>query len=176
MAAIATAAGVAKGTLYLYFADKDALFRALIAAFEAEIDRAADAALHLQAPPHTRLVAMLDAKYGFATRLLHRAPFAAEMMQATTTLAADRLRNFGNGYRARLEAMLKDLLPDAARAPDVTRALCAACDGLVTSATTPEDFNHLLASLIGITRLAPEPAAGPTADALASPGSSKPPM
>ena len=149
MAAIAEKAGVAKGTLYLYFTDKDALFRALIAAFEADIDRAADAARHLDAAPHARLVAMLDAKYGFAMRLMHRAPHAAEMMQATTTLAADRLRNFSSGYRHTLQTLLATLLPDPAQAPDVTRALCAACDGIATTANSPEDFADLLGAQIG---------------------------
>ncbi|MBV9511143.1 MAG: TetR/AcrR family transcriptional regulator [Caulobacteraceae bacterium] len=63
---IAREAGLAKATLYLHFAGKEEVFRAMVERCRSTIAERCDQAEALQAPLAERLAALLDAHYGTA--------------------------------------------------------------------------------------------------------------
>lgn len=86
---IATAAQVAKGTLYLYFKSKDELFEALARHLAAQIETDVTSALALDVDLETKLLAVLDAKLGFVYRWVLSSPHAAELTDPTSRLPDD---------------------------------------------------------------------------------------
>src|SRR5215470_6107707 len=83
---IARQAGVAKGTVYLYVENKEALFRTLSQSLLDRMLAAARRAADARTPVGERLTRILDAKFGFFHELLHRSPHASELMDSTSRL------------------------------------------------------------------------------------------
>ncbi|UXN71592.1 TetR/AcrR family transcriptional regulator [Devosia neptuniae] len=79
MEAIARAAHVAKPTLYAQFADKDAVFNALVETMAGEIHQAIDGGLASEGPAAVRIGRALADKYGLMLHLLDGSPHAAEI-------------------------------------------------------------------------------------------------
>src|SRR5258705_12958471 len=89
---IARQAGVAKGTVYLYVENKDALFRTLArSVLDGVLANARAAAARRGGSVAARLTGILDAKFGFFHALLHRSPHASELLDSTSRLCADVL-------------------------------------------------------------------------------------
>ncbi len=62
---VAREAGIAKGTVYLYYAGKEALFRALLERTGANVLQASEAAAQASQPFEERLFGVLNAFYGY---------------------------------------------------------------------------------------------------------------
>ncbi|MEX0839234.1 MAG: helix-turn-helix domain-containing protein [Parvibaculum sp.] len=86
---IARAAAVAKGTLYLYFKSKDELFEAICQSLAAQIAEGVTAAEALDLPLEPKLMALMEAKFGFAYRWVLSSPHAAELMESSSRLSND---------------------------------------------------------------------------------------
>jgi AcrR family transcriptional regulator len=135
---IARAAGVAKGTVYLYVENKEALFRTLAQGLLDGVLADARAAAGGRGDVAARLFAILDAKFGFFHDLLRRSPHASELLDSTSRLCADV---FAAGDAAYLGVVTK-VVADAVRrrelaprrhrlgAEDVARLLLAGAHGI----------------------------------------------
>ena len=135
---IARAAGIAKGTVYLYVANKEALFRTLSQSLLARVLDAATMAARAERPLADRLEAILEAKFGFFHDLLHRSPHAGELLDSTSRLCADV---FADGDAAYLKILTK-VIAEATRrgelaprrhgltADDAARLLVAGARGI----------------------------------------------
>jgi len=99
MEEVAREAGVAKGTTYLYFETKEALFRALSQAALAQVLDGAGRAAVSGAPLADRLVELLDAKFGFFHDAVHRSPHAGELLDSKSRLCADLFADADAAYR-----------------------------------------------------------------------------
>jgi AcrR family transcriptional regulator len=107
MSDVARAANVAKGTLYLYYDGKEALFRALAERLCNDVRSKIAAALLGPGPADERIAAALDAKIGRIARLTRATPYAAELTTARSggagpfqALAADLRKAVGKVLRA----------------------------------------------------------------------------
>jgi AcrR family transcriptional regulator len=89
---VAREAGVAKGTVYLYFASKEELFATLAGELCDASLRGVRAALAGRGRLARRLAGALDAKIGHFHRLLAGSPHAAELLESTAAMAE---RSFG---------------------------------------------------------------------------------
>lgn len=103
MEEVAREAGVAKGTTYLYFDTKEALFRALSQAALARVLDAARRAAAGEGPLADRLVDLLDAKFGFFHEVVHRSPHAGELVDSKNRLSADLFATADAAYRRLLQ-------------------------------------------------------------------------
>lgn len=114
MEAIAREAGIAKPTLYGYFADKDAVFGAIVAEIGEEIRAAVDRALTGEGDVAARIAAALNGKYKVINRVLAGSPHAAELYD-------EHGRDGGRAY-AGLEGHVEAAVSDALAAAGVARA------------------------------------------------------
>jgi AcrR family transcriptional regulator len=110
---VARGAGVAKGTLYLYFDSKDTLFAAVAQELCAEVLRNAEAIIASSASITQQLVGCLDAYIGSTHRLVAQSPHIADLTESKEALAAAA---FGA-----LERKLKDLLRTVLRGEGIER-------------------------------------------------------
>lgn len=141
MEALARAAGVAKPTLYAYFADKDAILVALaeelIAAQRRELARAlsgdGDLALRIAAALAVRGKQALRAK---------SAPHGRDLYGAEAPIAGPLLR----GLDAELERSIEDELARAGveRSRMLAQLLLAASAGIADKATAPAEIGPAL--------------------------------
>src|SRR3984893_1528980 len=81
-------AGIATGTLYLYFDSKDALFAAIAERLCAEMITNAEQAIASASSLTARIVGSLDACIGAMHRLTAQSPHIAELTESKKTLAA----------------------------------------------------------------------------------------
>jgi AcrR family transcriptional regulator len=79
---IAAEAGVAKGTVYLYFDSKETLFEQLADRICGAVWTEINAALDMKAPLTARLARLMDAKIASFKRLLADSPHAAELIES----------------------------------------------------------------------------------------------
>ncbi len=91
MEAIAQHAGVAKPTLYKHFADKQAVFDALLTRLLADLRQIADAALSGPGTASERVAAALTGKYKYLFNFLEGSPHAAELYMAPKRDSAESL-------------------------------------------------------------------------------------
>ena len=82
MEALAREAGVAKGTLYAHFPDKDAVFDGVIADLLVELAAAFDRGMRSEAAIAERIGAALAGKYGVIARAIEGSAHAAEIVEA----------------------------------------------------------------------------------------------
>lgn len=86
---IAQEAGIAKGTVYLYFKSKEEIFRALSQQLLDRVLSAAEDAANAQVPIEPRLRALIEAKFGYFFDLMHRSAHVRELIDAKNDLCAD---------------------------------------------------------------------------------------
>jgi AcrR family transcriptional regulator len=143
---VAREAGVAKGTLYLYFDSKDALFAALAEKLCGQtLDRSRQAAASF-ASLTERLVAFLDEQVGAINRLLTRSPHAAELIESKQALAAPVFADFHAKGREMLAALLRDGGIRRSDAPEMF--LAAAYGALRIGDLSKEAYRARLAALV----------------------------
>jgi AcrR family transcriptional regulator len=82
MEALAREAGVAKGTLYAHFPDKDAVFDGVVADLLVELAAAFDHGMRSEGAVAERIGAALAGKYGVITRAVEGSPHAGEILDA----------------------------------------------------------------------------------------------
>ena len=82
MEALAREAGVAKGTLYAHFPDKDAVFDGVVADLLVELAAAFDRGMRSDGAVAARLGAALAGKYGVVMRAIEGSPHAGEILDA----------------------------------------------------------------------------------------------
>jgi AcrR family transcriptional regulator len=136
---IARAAGVAKGTVYLYVENKEALFRTLAQSLlDGVLANARTAAAGRGGDVAARLLAILDAKFGFFHDLLRRSPHASELLDSTSRLCADVFATGDAAYLGLLTKAVADAVRRRELAPrrhglgaeDVARLLLAGAHGI----------------------------------------------
>jgi AcrR family transcriptional regulator len=101
-------AGIAKGTLYLYFDSKDALFAAIAERLCAEVLRNAQEAIASSSSITPRIVGCLDAYIGSMHRLTAESPHVAELTQSKQALAAEIYGAFDQKMRDLLRKVLRE--------------------------------------------------------------------
>ncbi|BCW90311.1 hypothetical protein sos41_34790 [Alphaproteobacteria bacterium SO-S41] len=106
---VAAEAGVAKGTVYLYFDSKETLFFEVAERLCAEVWGLMNAAQADTGPFVQRLTLLLEAKIGHLKRLLLGSPHAAELMdESKATLAQPAFAALDKGFHEALETMIAD--------------------------------------------------------------------
>ena len=88
MEALAREAGVAKGTLYAHFPDKDAVFDGVVADLLVELAAAFDRGMRSEGAVAERIGAALAGKYGVIARAIEGSPHAGEILDAHHRFAA----------------------------------------------------------------------------------------
>jgi len=145
---VAREAGVAKGTLYLYFDSKDKIFAAIAEQLCAEVLRNAEAAIASSASITDQLVGCLDAYIGSTHRLVAQSPHIAELTESKEALAA---ATFGTLHRK-----MKDLLRTVLRRGGIERTdavemfLAAAIGTLKTGDSAAKPYRARLTALTEI--------------------------
>ena len=82
MEALAREAGVAKGTLYAHFPDKETVFDGAVADLLVELAAAFDRGMASGGPVAERIGAALAGKYGVVARAIEGSPHAGEILDA----------------------------------------------------------------------------------------------
>lgn len=125
MEAIAREAGVAKPTLYHYFSDKEAVYRAVVASFLVQMKAIFAAELARQGEIAEVVGAALLAKHRYVRSFLANAPYGAELYSEKSRLAGVEI--------AALEDWLAERL--SARMQAAGRANCAELATIILGAT-----------------------------------------
>lgn len=136
---LASAAGIAKGSVYLEWRSKDELFRAVAEHLTVGISVAAsvaatDATGAKRGALGERVTGVLMAKFWRLYELVHSRPHASELIAAKDELAREVFRKADDRYAALLEAMLvaakKEWAPAASYgAKEVASVLLRAAHG-----------------------------------------------
>jgi len=116
--AIAAAAGCAKPTLYVYFADKDAIFVAVCEHVLNSILEQAEAARRAEGALEARLASVLSAKYTRLLELVHASPHAAELLGSSNRVAAKLVEDTDRKF----VALLREILQEAIEAHEIEPA------------------------------------------------------
>jgi AcrR family transcriptional regulator len=122
---LAAEAQVAKPTLYAHFADKDAVFRAVVEAVMGQIVAGVREAAAREGPLAERIAGVLVAKFGLLYQLLHASPHATELLDSKNRLGADVV--------ARHDAEVRRVLAGLVAEGVASRELAPARAGLTES-------------------------------------------
>jgi AcrR family transcriptional regulator len=123
---VVRAAGIAKGTLYLYFDSKDELFAAIAEHLCAELLRKAEEAIASSSAMTPRIVGCLDAWIGSMHRVTAQSPHIAELTESKEALAAPIFTAFNRKMKDLLRKVLKD---GGIKRPDAVDMFFAAAIG-----------------------------------------------
>lgn len=107
---IAQEAGIAKGTVYLYFKSKEEIFRALSQQLLDQVFATAEAAAAAPTPVADRLRGVLEAKFGYFFELLHRSAHVRELLDAKNQLCADLFAQADRRYARLLAHVIEDAI------------------------------------------------------------------
>lgn len=158
---IAQAAGIAKGTVYLYFKSKEEIFRALAQQLIDQMLTATETVRSSSAGITAQLRDMLDAKFGYFFELLHHSAHVRELLDAKNQLCADLFVQADRRY----QRMLTEIIAQAEKRgelhlaavelePDVAAELLTrSASGLGTygtAAPTPPAFRRHLNALVRV--------------------------
>jgi AcrR family transcriptional regulator len=151
MEAIAAAAGIAKPTLYAYYPQKQAVFRAVAEHVIESWRTAAVARLPGDGAPAQRIAAALVAREKSALGLRLASPHAAELF-GPDGAAGDLMQAYETALTAAIEAELAAARRETPRL--VAQLLLAAAEGIGRRATAPAELGPplrlLCARLIGL--------------------------
>ena len=142
MEAIAREARIAKPTLYAYFPDKEAVFRALVEQLIAGWRQDFLMALRGEGDIVQRVGAALTAKHKAALRLLEGSPHAEELYGEHDRQSAPQFRSFDAELQAALETELTGA--GVARPRLVAQMLLAASFGIGHKATSAAELGPAL--------------------------------
>jgi AcrR family transcriptional regulator len=104
---IAREAGVAKGTVYLYFDSKEAVYQAVQARDAAEVLARCDKALATPGAFRDRLYGLLDSMFGLFFERYGASEHAAELKALLSTIGRAAMETLSNEYRQRFVALLQ---------------------------------------------------------------------
>jgi AcrR family transcriptional regulator len=146
MEAIAREARIAKPTLYGYFADKDAVFGALIAEIGSDIHAAVEGALAGEGDVASRIAAALSAKYRVINKVLQGSPHAGELYDEHTREGTEAF----SGLDGWVEAAISKALSEAGvtRPRPLAQLVLAAAFGVGRKAQNPAEIGPALRLLV----------------------------
>lgn len=155
---IAGEAGIGKGTIYLSFASKEEVFRALSHSLAQRMLADAEAARRRPGTTADKLAAMHDAWFGAYAETIHRSPHAAELLDAKHRLSADLVADAASRYQRLVRDVLAeaatagelDLEPAGLSADTAAELLIASARGLQSSAASPPACRRSLAALVRV--------------------------
>lgn len=137
MEAIAKRAGVAKPTLYARFANKDALFEAVVQAILAGLQAQVAAGLATEGSAADRVAEALARKYTCLAEVLQGSPHAAELADAPMAMALDALAALSDAVEGGIAEVLA---AEGHEAPARLAHLVVACaDGIRRHAPRPAE-------------------------------------
>jgi AcrR family transcriptional regulator len=155
---IAREAGIGKGTIYLSFASKEEVFRALSQSLAERMLTGAETARHAPGTTADRLAAMHAAWFGTYVETIHHSPHAPELLDAKHRLSAELIADSTRRYKR----LVRDVLADAAAAGELDLAaagltadtaaelLIASARGLESSADSPAEYRRYLAAMVRV--------------------------
>lgn len=144
MESIARAAGIAKPTLYAQFADKEALFEALIEDLVTAKTEAFIAAFETEGPVTTRLSSAIAEMFGTIADLLENSPHAEELMGAHHRFA-HRLESADRALSGRIaNALATEGIGEPER---LTKILLAGSSGILAKFSDPQDVRSAVGFL-----------------------------
>lgn len=145
---VAREAGIAKGTVYLYFSSKDALFAALAEEMSRDTLAQGVRAMTEAKTDVAAFVSFLDAVIGGPNRLLASSPHAAELLDSKAAFAAPALTR----YHADIIGVLHDRLVAAGievqGAPEMLAA--AAFGALKTGNLAESEYRARLTAMVEV--------------------------
>lgn len=155
---IAREAEIAKGTVYLSFKSKEEIFRALCERLIESAESAVKLARTTIGPVDERLVAVLEAKFGFFFETVYRSAHAAELMDSKNRLSADLFAQSGRRYMKVLREMIEEathageLEPSRMEldADDLAQMLVAAAHGIESAATGRAQYHRRLRDIVRV--------------------------
>ncbi|MCG8423715.1 MAG: TetR/AcrR family transcriptional regulator [Proteobacteria bacterium] len=106
VADVADAAGIAKGTVYLYFDNKESLFAGVCRHVVATFLTAAEAAVEADLAIDDKVRAILEAKFTYLYKLVHSSPHAGEIIQSKNDLTSEVFADADRRYERLLTAVL----------------------------------------------------------------------
>jgi AcrR family transcriptional regulator len=132
---VASEAGIAKGTVYLYFESKSALFAALGRRLCAESFAQAQGVLAEAKPFNERIVDFLDCHIGRVNRLIANSPHISELSASKDALATA----IYDDHNRRMKSLLVGLLKEANMTqPGATEMFLAAAIGTLRTGNIAE--------------------------------------
>lgn len=145
---IAKAAGVAKGTLYLYFDSKAAVFRAMQAANFEQAEIRCQAAEDEGANFAEKLNGLLQANYGWMHATYGGSEFLSELGDARSTIGADLAEQADQAYFGRIVRLAEaadqageiSLANSGLGAADIAASVLAAARGAKAGSVSPEAY------------------------------------
>jgi len=155
---IARTAGIGKGTIYLSFAGKDEVFRALSQALSQRMLDDAETARRQPGTAGEKLTAICAAWFGTYAETIRRSPHAAELFDAKHRLSADVFSRAASRYKR----LVRDTLAEAAAAGELdleavgitadtaAELLIASARGLQSSAPSPATYRRQLSALVRV--------------------------
>jgi AcrR family transcriptional regulator len=155
---IARKAEIAKGTVYLSFKSKEEIFRALCESLIERTEAAVKVARETAGPIDERLIAMLEAKFGFFFETVYRSAHAAELIDSKNRLSADLFAQSGRRYMKVLREMIEEatgageleLSRMKLDANDLAEMLVAAAHGIESNATSPARYHRRLREIVRV--------------------------
>jgi AcrR family transcriptional regulator len=141
MEALAREAGVAKGTLYAHFPDKDAVFDGVVADLLVELAAAFDAGMRSDGAIADRVGAALAGKYGVVAQIIEGSPHAGEMLDSHHRYAP-RVAAFDLRIEADVAAALDKA--GAADAAGLARIVVGAAGGVARALSGGEQTEHAI--------------------------------
>src|SRR5271156_4187936 len=155
---IAREAEIAKGTVYLSFKSKEEIFRALCESLIERIESAVILARETSGPIDERLVAMLEAKFGFLFETVYRSAHAAELMDSKNRLSSDLFAQSSRRYMKVLRETIEDATRAGELAPsrmeldtdDLAQMLVAAAHGVENNSTSGAQYHRRLREIVRV--------------------------
>jgi TetR/AcrR family transcriptional regulator, regulator of autoinduction and epiphytic fitness len=174
---VAREAEIAKGTIYLSFASKEEVFRALSERLSQRMLAGAEAASRRPATTADKLAAMHAAWFGTYAETISRSPHAAELLDAKHRLSADLVSDAASRYKRLVRDVLAeaaaagelDLEPAGLTAGTAAELLIASARGLESAAASPAAYRRSLDALVRVmvaglsSRLPADPVSPPLA-------------
>jgi len=141
-------AGIAKGTLYLYYDSKDALFAAVAGRLCAKLLEEVHRAVTASASLTERLVGLLDAYVGVLHRLVAESPHMAELIEGKQSIASASFDTFDSETKVILQRTLNEA--GITRDDAVEMFLAAATGTLRLDETSEKEYRARLTKLVNI--------------------------
>jgi AcrR family transcriptional regulator len=154
--AIAAEADVAKGTIYAWFDDKDALFRAVCERVCSVFLARAEEALVQDDPFEQRLLAILAANFSYVFELIQGSPHAQELLDSKHRLGADIVAQAEQTYMELLVSMLEEASTRGeieisrvlANVQELAVSITQCAHGSAVGATSPAEQQAYLARIV----------------------------